>query len=237
MDREWFFEENYGDPGQVIVRFASGAIPAGIEDELIMFVDSDGAFGAGAVPYTGTLNGDYWEFPVNIADTEYITFGYYGPPPAGTVSIQSPTSLPYTGLLIPSYNAQTIAQHFNSGAEMYFAVDDGIGANPGYYTTLQLSGDLTTGAYSIAAANVSYKVSSTGVDLLAGTSNPRVAVDNAAIAYQNLASPRMFILRDSAPNFGVVGTYGSFIWLQIAVPANQAPGAYQGTLVYTIIEN
>lgn len=44
LSREWKFEENNSDLGTTIVRYASGVLPTTITGNLIMFVDSDGAF-------------------------------------------------------------------------------------------------------------------------------------------------------------------------------------------------
>ena len=81
-----------------------------------------------------------------------------------------------------------------------FRVSDAIGNDSGYTTTLQLSGDFTAGALTIPAANVQFKISSTGVDLVAGTSNPRVVIDNNAINFQSLDMIRNFVVRDPAAN-------------------------------------
>ena len=90
---------------------------------------------------------------------------------------------------------------------------------------------------TIAASNVQFKSSSGNVNLLSGTANPRVLIDTNTSNYQSLDTAKTFIYRDDATNSDTVGKYGQTIFMRINVPAYQAPGAYAGTLVYTLIEN
>jgi len=64
-----------------------------------------------------------------------------------------------------------------------------------------------------------------------------VVLDAGTQNYQTLASARSFIKRNTASNDGKIGKYGSQIWIEIEIPGFQAVGSYQGTLVYTLIEN
>ena len=61
----------------------------------------------------------------------------------GTVTISSPTTLSFSSTVSASFDAQTLAQEF-TGTSNYFVVQDMKGADSGYNTTLQLSGNLTT---------------------------------------------------------------------------------------------
>ncbi len=61
---------------------------------------------------------------------------------AGTVTYGSATSFTFASTLSASFSAQTINQDF-TGAANYFWVQDLKGADSGYNTTLQLSGNLT----------------------------------------------------------------------------------------------
>lgn len=154
----------------------------------------------------------------------------------GTVTISSPTTLSFSSTVSASFDAQTLAQEF-TGTSNYFLVQDMKGADSGYNTTLQLSGNLTTWALSISSSNVQFKSSNSSVTLLSGTANPRVLIDSNATSYQSLNTARTFIYRNAQSNTGVIGKYGDTIWLNINIPANQAAGYYVGTLVYTLIEN
>jgi hypothetical protein len=74
ITREWQFQEKNGNIGNVKVSYPVGSVPAGFTGTLMMLVDSDGTFAAGATAYTGTLNAGNWEFTVNVADMDYMTF-------------------------------------------------------------------------------------------------------------------------------------------------------------------
>lgn len=154
----------------------------------------------------------------------------------GTVSITSPTTFSFSSSITASFSAQTLTQEF-TGNSNYFVVQDMKGADSGWNTTLQLSGNLTTGGYSIASTNVEFKSSVGTVTVLSGTTNPRVLVDSNTTSYQSLNTARTFIYRNAQSNTGVIGKYGETIFLNINIPANQPAGYYQGTLVYTLIEN
>lgn len=154
----------------------------------------------------------------------------------GTLTISSPASFTFSTTLTLSYDAQTLEQEF-TGTLNNFIVTDMKGINTGYSTTLQLSGVMeTVNGNTIAATNVYFKTSSGNVNVLSGTENPRVVIDANTANYQPLDSAKTFIYRNTAVNSDTVGKYGQTIFLRINVPAYQAPGAYVGTLVYTLIE-
>jgi|GEM_PF-675956 len=155
---------------------------------------------------------------------------------AGTITITSPASLTFTTPPTVSFQSQLLAEHF-SGTGNYFTVNDLKGADEGYSTTLQISGNLTTGGLSIASGNVSFKVNSTTPILMSGAANPRVLIDAASASYQAMHVARTYIYRDTALNTGAISQYGQSIFLQVTIPAGQPAGAYVGTLVYTLIEN
>ena len=154
----------------------------------------------------------------------------------GTVTIGGPTSLAFSTPLTVSFSSQSFEQEF-TGTSNYFRVQDMKWLDSWYNTTLQIAGNLTTGAYSIASGNVSFKVTSTTPVLMSGTANPRVLIDSNTSAYQPLHVARTYIYRSAALNTGVISKYGQSIFLKIDVPANQPAGAYSGTVVYTLIEN
>lgn len=155
---------------------------------------------------------------------------------AGDICIWTTWSLDL-GQITSSATATTVNGTFADE----FWVEDLKGADSGYYTTLQLSGDLVDGAgNSISASNVSVQtatVGSAGITLMNGGANTRVEVDAGMASYATLDSARTFIKRDNAANSGIVGQYGAFPQIQINVPAYQAVGTYTATLCYTLIEN
>jgi len=119
-----------------------------------------------------------------------------------------------------------------------FRVEDLKGADTGYYTTVQLSGNMTgPGAATIPAANVSMKVDSTAVTVMAGSSNPGVTVAAGLLVFTPLNSAVTFIQRPNAANSGLIGQYGKIPEMEIVIPAYQSVGTYTATLVYTIYEN
>jgi hypothetical protein len=78
------------------------------------------------------------------------------------------------------------------------------GDDAGYYTTLQLSGDLVgPGGATIADSNVSVRtatVGSAGITTMAGTANTRVVVDAGMASYATLDAARTYIKRDTLAN-------------------------------------
>ena len=136
--------------------------------------------------------------------------------------------------------AQTITNAFSVATGWYFYVDDLRGADSGYYTTVQMSGNLVGIWGSIPAINVSMRtaaVGAAGVTTLAGTANTRVTIDAAMSAYQTLDVARQLIERNTAANSWVIGQYGVLPQMQLVIPAYQSVGTYTGTLVYTLYTN
>ena len=131
------------------------------------------------------------------------------------------------GAYTVSSSSQTISGTFSSP----FFVDDLRGSNSGYYTTVQMSGNLLwSWSNSIAATNVSMRTSAVGnagITTMAGSANTNVIVNAGMSAYQTLNTPRRLIER-------VNGQYGVTPQMQLIIPAYQAVGSYSGTLVYTM---
>jgi len=73
--------------------------------------------------------------------------------------------------------------------------------------------------------------------LLNGRANVRVYIHASMSSFQSLNSARQLINRNAANNQGLLSMYGTLPNMQLVIPAYQGVGAYQGTLVYTLIEN
>jgi hypothetical protein len=114
ITREWQFQEKNGNIGNVKVSYPVGSVPVGFTGTLMMLVDADGTFAAGATAYTGTLNAGNWEFTVDVADTAYMTFAKSvptdtTPPVINSVSIAS-------GALLPIGNFPLIVTYSDTGS-------------------------------------------------------------------------------------------------------------------------
>lgn len=154
---------------------------------------------------------------------------------AGTVTYGAPTTMTFTGTLSTSFAAQSLNQDF-TGVANYFWIQDLKGANSGYNTTLQMSGNLIAGSNFISGSNVSFKTVGS-ITTVSGSTNTGVVFDTGAVSYQALNTARTFIYRANTANYGRIGYYAGNINLKVDVPASQAAGSYAGTLVYTLIEN
>lgn len=155
---------------------------------------------------------------------------------AGDICIGNTGSFDF-GTYTASATAQTVTGSFTDE----FYVEDLNWGFSGYYTTLQLSGDLIgdTGG-SIGSGNVSVKTPATGawgITTMAGSANTRVVVDAGMSAFQTLDSARTLIKRDPAANFGLVGQYWVIPDMQVVIPAFTPVGTYSATMVYTLYEN
>lgn len=132
-----------------------------------------------------------------------------------------------------SSSLQTVSGDFTSA----FFVDDLKGADSGYYTTLQLSGNLIgPGIATISSGNVYFISTGTASDLITGTANTNVNMPASVTAYQSLDQARTYLKRDTAANSGIVGKYGNTPKLRIDIPAYSAVGSYTATLCYTLYE-
>lgn len=118
-----------------------------------------------------------------------------------------------------------------------FWVEDLKGADTGYYTTLQLGGNMTgPGSATIPAANVSVRVPNTTVTLMAGSANAGVVLPAGLTTFTALNSAVTFLGRVNGANLGLIGKYGKTPEMQVVIPAYQSVGAYTATLVYTLYE-
>ncbi len=118
-----------------------------------------------------------------------------------------------------------------------FWVEDLKGSNTGYYTTLQLSGNMVgPGIASIPAANVSVSVANTTVSLMAWSANAGVVLPAWLTTPTALNSPVTFLERQDGVNNGLIGMYGKIPSLHVLIPGYQSVGSYTATLVYTLYE-
>lgn len=155
---------------------------------------------------------------------------------SGAITIGSDGAFDFGDYTV-SASVQTVTGAFVAPGG-YFFVDDLKGADSGYYTTVQLSGDMAgPGTSTIASSNVFMEVASTAVTVLSGDTNASVVVDNAMTSRQSLDAARTLIERDPGANNGTVGKYGTLPEMRVDIPAYQAVGNYTSTLVYTLYEN
>ncbi len=151
----------------------------------------------------------------------------------GNINIYSTGTFNFGQYTVSASN-QTVTGAFLS----YFSVEDLKGLNSGYYTTVQMSGNLMSpGGASIANTGISMLTLTTGTTLIAGTANLRVQVAAGMLSFSSLDTARTLIKRDNAANLGVLGQYGTLPQMQVLIPAFQTIGVYTGTLVYTLYEN
>ena len=115
----------------------------------------------------------------------------------GDICIGSTGSFDFGDYTVSASN-QTVTGVFTD----YFWVEDLRGEDSGYYTTLQLSGNLVgPGGASIAATNASVKVTGTSSVTISGTANANVNLPAGLTSYTALNSAVTFIKRDTAANF------------------------------------
>lgn len=76
ISREWQFQEKNGDLGTVNISYPASALPGGFVAPLILLTDANSIFATGTVSYTGTYStgSNTWDFSLNIADLEYMSF-------------------------------------------------------------------------------------------------------------------------------------------------------------------
>lgn len=138
-----------------------------------------------------------------------------------------------------SYTVSSSSQVRTGAFTSELWVEDLKWSNTGYYTTVQMSGNMTgPGSATIGSGNVSFRVPSTGVTLMAWSTNTGVVLSGSTLTtFTALNSPITFLQRKNGANFGLIGKYGKIPELQILIPAYQSVGTYTGTLVYTLYEN
>ena len=192
-------------------------------------------FGKAVVLGTLVLGGVFTDLPVTWASETTMNLGVT--PHVVTIGAPASITFPVTQVSSSSHDVEYAA----SGDE-YFFVSDLKGADPGYYTHVQLDHFISSSGGVIPTANVKIIVPNPGTvsTAIEGTNNPRVYVPTGAgkvgTEYRPLNLAVDMISRDEATNYGTVGKYGVLPKLQVTVPAYQSVGLYSGTITFTLIE-
>jgi hypothetical protein len=114
ITREWQFEENNSDIGTVTVSYPVAALPWGFTGTLMLFKDIDGIFATGSTAYTGTLNWWVWDFSLNIADGDFITF--WKVPPVDSIPPIIISNSIASGALLPIWNFGITLTYSDTGS-------------------------------------------------------------------------------------------------------------------------
>lgn len=133
-----------------------------------------------------------------------------------------------------SFVTKNIAQTIETESN-YFTVDDQKGSNSWYYTTVSLW-NLTGNSWAVIL-NSTINIKASPITLLSGTANPSVILDSWITSYTSIASPVVFIKRNSGSGWNIFWTYGSKITLKVDIPAYKKPDTYSGIITYTLYEN
>ncbi len=121
-----------------------------------------------------------------------------------------------------------------TGLQDYFKVIDELGADSGYYTTLQISDMLNASGDTIPASQIAVKMVG-DIQTLAWLPNPRV-MSAITGTYQYFSTPLIFKYRNPGINNGILGQYGIHTARKIDIPALQNPGEYTGVIIYTLYD-
>lgn len=116
----------------------------------------------------------------------------------------------------------------------YFRVEDPIGGDNGYYTTIAIT-DFSWTYGHIDSSSISLKANS--LNTIQWTSNPRVALNTNLTNYQSIGNPITYIKREPNTNFNITGKYWNKPRLRINIPAYTRIDDYRATLNYTLYEN
>jgi len=136
-----------------------------------------------------------------------------------------------------SSTGQTLESQFTWTS--FFWLDDLIGSNSGYYTTISLTNlsGQNTSAF-IPNTNVEIKVDSASAILETWSANSSVVVGSGAefTSYRVFDTIFTFINRPVGANNGLLGKYKTFPWLRVTIPAYQAIDSYKGIITYTLYD-
>jgi hypothetical protein len=165
ITREWLVQEKNGDLGTVTISYPAASVATGLTVPLFLLTDTDSTFATGSTAYTGTFNtgANTWDFSLNIADMQYITFAKSvssdsTPPNITSISIAS-------GTLIPTSNFPLTVSYADTGSTV----------NPSSFTGKIYLWDATGATWSltnIAASYLSITSASTSTGILGLTGLP-----------------------------------------------------------------
>jgi len=150
----------------------------------------------------------------------------------GDVCISTPTWFSFTWIEVSN-----IAMSYEQQFTWYFQVDDSLGSDMWWYTTLAIT-DFTWSIYWDVIWNsaLEWKADS-GIDVLSWSANPRVEINSWFSSYSVATWSVTFIERSSSPNAWVEWVYWVLPTLRFTVPAYSRPDTYEGTITYTLYEN
>ena len=150
------------------------------------------------------------------------------------VTIGSPSIISFEDVTSKSISQQADIELTGTGN--YFWVDDLLGSDGGYATTIQMA-DMTNGATGlIDSSNIAILIPQSTVVTVAGSDNARVAYGGTLFNSYNYFSdtPLSFIYRNNEANSGLVGRYGLLPKLRLNISPFQELGMYTGVLTYTL---
>jgi hypothetical protein len=223
--RERRFQEKNGDVGSVIVTYpiSTWSLSAGT---MFLMVDTDGNFAnGGTTEYTWSIVSWYWTFTLNIADLDYISFGFKT---NGVICITSPTALILSGTVS---NTGVVSEYQFD----YFSVEDTKSSDSWYYTTISLPSLTTSWSWVFSNALIQWKWDM--LTTLTGSANTRVVVATGMQSYATANTAATFIKRDWAANWWLTGLYWSKLRIKVTIPPYQQVGTYTGIITYTLYEN
>jgi len=150
-------------------------------------------------------------------------------PSSGSLSLSWPNNLSF-GEVTVSDTVQELELAFTWSNE-YFVVEDTIGSDDGYYTTIDVS-SLQYNVHTITNTDILVKTI-WWTHTLAGNTNSSV-VSALWWSYVTANWPITFIKRDPWSNNWLIWSYGAHLGIKIDIPGLQQPWNYTGTITYTI---
>lgn len=147
--------------------------------------------------------------------------------PTQSLGLSSPSSISI------NYTPQNISYFAEAQFSEYFSVQDDLGYNPGWYTTISISS--LVWPQTISSNNISLKA--TTVNMISGTPNTNVTLPWTLSTYQNITNPITFLQRNNGDNGLKIWTYWTKPWLKINFPAYPVVWTYTATITYTLYEN
>ena len=124
LPRAWQIQEKMGDVGNVTVRYPANMVPTGLSGSLLLIQSTTSPTFpiTSSHVVTGNLVNGYWEFSVNLADGDYITFAQ------GSVSDAVPPQLSVdflSGAIEPIGNFSKNISYSDTGSQVNTATLSG----------------------------------------------------------------------------------------------------------------